>query len=176
MLDEGIVITVLVAGIIPAGIYMHSIGEVVLAVFYGILGIALILALVARTRYPYDALETLGTDFIQYRLEEIAQCLIRIRAISEVYSHRLVGKFDGDDARVLLDIFIGSENAPYRLQIAVVLVAYADVLRAYARWTYDDIESMSDGILDEWDIELLEKFLIARRAESRWVEMAAVEG
>ena len=61
---------------IPTGIHMHGIGEVVLAVFYGKLSIALILALIARTRHPDDALETLGTDVIQYRLEEIAQCLV----------------------------------------------------------------------------------------------------
>ena len=126
---------------------MHGIREVVLAIGDRMLGVILVLALITCTRNPDDALETLGTDFIQYRLEEIAQCLIRIRAIGEVYSHRLVGKFDGDEARVLLDIFISSENAPNRLQIAIVLITYADVLRAYARWTYDDIESDCEGSL-----------------------------
>ena len=43
---------------------------------------------------------------------------------------------------------IGSKGLPYRLQVAVVLVAYANIARTYTRWTHDDVESVGDGILN----------------------------
>ena len=59
-----------------------------------------------------------------------------------MYSHRLIGQFDGDYSFILLDVFIGSKCFPDTLQIAVILVANSDITRTDTRWTYDDVESV----------------------------------
>ena len=90
--DKGIVIAVLVGHVaIPAGIYMYGIREIILTVGDRILGVILLLALIARTRHPDDALKALCTNLINHRLEVIMQCFIRIRAITQMNPHRLVG-------------------------------------------------------------------------------------
>lgn len=53
------------------------------------------------------------------------------------------------------------------LQIAVVLVADTDITRTDTRWTDDDVKSMSDGILNERNVELLKIETIARHVECR---------
>ena len=146
---------------------MYCIREVVLAIGDRILGVILILALITCTRNPDDSLEALGANQVNHRLEEIMQCFIRIRAIFQMNPHRLIGKFDGDDARILLDILIGSESFPDRLQIAIIFVANTDITRTDTRWTYDDVESMCYSILDERNVELLEIEAVARHVECR---------
>ena len=65
-----------------------------------------------------------------------------------MYSHRLIGQFDGDYSFILLDVFIGSKCFPDSLQLAVILVANTDITRTDTRWTYDDVESVGDGVLN----------------------------
>ena len=135
---------------------MYGIREIILTVGDRILGVVLILALITCTRNPDNSLETLLANHIHHRLEVIMQCFIRIRSITQMNPHRLVGKFDGDQSRVLLDILISSKSFPYSLQIAIIFVVNADVARADARWTNDDVKPMSDGILNQWNIKFLE--------------------
>ena len=85
--------------------------------------------------------------------------------------HRLVGKFDGDNTRILPDILIGSKSFPDTLQIAVVLIAHANVLRTDSRWTNDDIKPMCYSILDERNVEFLEIETIARHVECRDISL-----
>ena len=70
---------------------MHGIREIVLAIGDRILGVILILALITCTRNPDNSLEALDANHIHYRLEEIMQCFIRIRTITQMNPHRLVG-------------------------------------------------------------------------------------
>ena len=70
---------------------MYGIREIILTVGDRILGVVLILALIARTRHPDDALEALCANLVNHWLEEIMQCFIRIRAITQMNPHRLVG-------------------------------------------------------------------------------------
>ena len=84
-----------------------------------------------------------------------------------MYSHRLIGKFDGNYSFILLDVLIGSKSFPDTLQIAVVLIAHANVLRTDSRWTNDDIKPMCYSILDERNVEFLEIETIARHVECR---------
>ena len=90
--DESIVIVILIGHIsIPSGINMYCIREVVLAIGDRILDVILILALITCARNPDDSLEPLLANLINHRLEVIMQCFIRIRAITHMNPHRLVG-------------------------------------------------------------------------------------
>ena len=53
-----------------------------------------------------------------------------------------------DNFSYAVHVYSGGAGLPYRLQIAVVLIAYADVARTDSRWTNDDIKPMSNGILN----------------------------
>ena len=104
-------IRVIVAGIIiPAGVVMNSIADVV--ALDGPRGIAAIVRLVARTGNPDDTREAIGTNLVDDGLEVVVQSLGIVLVVGIPQVDRLIGQLQAYLAGILLDICILTDDVP----------------------------------------------------------------
>ena len=136
---------------------MHGIAEV--AVGNRIRGIILILALIACARNPDNTLEAILSDDINHWLEIISHGCGRTLTIPIIYMNRLVGKFQGYDAGIILHPTVAGNNVPHRFKIILISISYLQILRTYAWRTNHYIQAMIDGLLRNRKIERIEILL-----------------
>ena len=91
--------------VIPTGITVYGIAEVVLGVNDWILGIIVIPRLPSRTGHPDYTLESIFTDNVNYRLEIITKCHRTVlAAFAVIYVNRFVGKLDAHFASIIIKV------------------------------------------------------------------------
>ena len=125
-----------------------------------------VFCLPTSTRSPDDALETIAADGIYYRLEEVVEilaCIVihpvilgEISSPSQPNMYRLITHLNRYLACVSFDIGIARNDIPDSIQIIIIVVTYNDIFREYTRRANNDIESMCDSILDDWNVEILQ--------------------
>ena len=145
--DVGIV----VAAVIPAGIVVNGIADVV--AFDGPGGITAVIRLIACSRHPDNARKTVGTDLVDDGLEEIVQCLRIVLTISIPQVYGFIGQLDADLSGIFADGVVLREDIPHRHQILVVVVTHLDIMRTDAWRTDYHIHTVVHGFLGQWEID-----------------------
>ena len=172
IIDESVGIIVGITCPIPSRIYMHGIAEV--AVGNRIRGIILILALIARARNPDNTLEAILANHINHWLEIISHGCGWTLTIPIIYMNRLVGKFQGYDAWIILHPTVAGNNVPHRFKIILISIAYLQILRTYAWRTNHHIQAMIDGLLRNRQIKGIKILLQTGSTETRYISLSSI--
>ena len=165
-----VAINLTIIAAIPSGIYVNGIGDVLSRDGIGfIVGIA---RLVACTWYPDDALETVGADEVNDRLEIVVQSLGVALVVHVLDVDGLVGKLKAYLTRILAHCIVLGNDIPYLHQILLIVVADLKIRRTHSRRAHDNILAMSQSLLSQRNIERTHIGLQASRIEMLDVGLA----